>query len=170
MTEHSFPDRTDLSVLEALQDDFPIVPRPFLEIAQRTGISEQDLLARLKRLSDTGILRGISPVLEARNLGIGSATLVAAHVPEGRVAEVAAIISGYPEVSHNFRRDHQYSLWFTICGKDDREVVRVLQEIADRAGIAPENLLNLPTVERLKIDVRFPFLTKGQGDSGHGQG
>jgi DNA-binding Lrp family transcriptional regulator len=170
VTEHSFPDHTDLLLLEALQDDFPIVPRPFLEIAQRTGISERDLLTRLKRLADSGVLRGISPVLEARKLGIGSATLVAAHVPEGRIAEVAGIISSYPEVSHNFQRDHHYSLWFTICGKDDGEVTRVLWEIAGRAGIAPENLLNLPTVERLKIDVRFPFLTNGQGDSGHGQG
>ncbi len=169
MTGHSFPDRTDLSILDALQDDFPLVPRPFQEIAQRTGISEHDLLVRLKRLTDAGVLRGISPVLESSRMGIGSATLVAMHLPDERVEEVATIVSGYPEVSHNFRRDHHYCLWFTICGKDDREVGRVLHEIAGRTGTTPGDLLDLPTVERLKIDVRFPFHAVGKGREGHGQ-
>ena len=170
MTGHSFPDLTDLSILDALQDDFPLVPRPFSEIARRLDLSEQDLLARMKRMADAGVLRGISPILESGRMGIGSATLVAVHLPDGRIREVAGVINRYPEVSHNFQRDHHYCLWFTVCGKDDEAVARVLGDIMQRTGITENDLLDLPTVERLKIDVRFPFVTNGQGGDGHGQG
>ena len=78
--------------------------------------------------------------------------------PKKRVHEIAAIISSYPEVSHNFRRDHYYALWFTISGKNEEEIQRVLTEILRRTGIPDKDVLNLPTVRKLKVDVRFSFL------------
>ena len=62
-------------------------------------------------------------------MGLAAATLIALHVPEERVHEIAAIISSYPEVSHNFRRDHYYTLWFTLSGKNEEDIQRVLAEI-----------------------------------------
>ena len=158
MTDHALPDGTDLHILDALQDDIPLVPRPFAAIALRLGIPEQDLLDRLKRLHDEGIIRGISPILESRHMGLSAATLIALHVPEKRVHEIAAIISSYTEVSHNFRRDHYYALWFTISGKNEDDIRRVLTEILQRTGISDKDVLNLPTVRKLKVDVRFSFL------------
>jgi DNA-binding Lrp family transcriptional regulator len=158
MTDHALPDGTDLHILHALQDDIPLVIRPFAAIARRLGIPEQVLLDRLQRLQDEGIVRGISPILESRHMGLSAATLIALHAPEKRVHEIAAIISSYPEVSHNFRRDHYYALWFTLSGKNEEAIRRVLTEILQRTGIPDTDVLNLPTVRKLKVDVRFSFL------------
>jgi len=152
------PEITDLHILDALQDDVPLVSRPFAAIARRLGIPEQVLLERLKRLQDEGIVRGISPILESRHMGLFAATLIALHVPEDRVHEIAAIISSYPEVSHNFRRDHYYALWFTLSGKNEETIQSVLAEILQRTGIPDTDALNLPTVKKLKVDVHFSFL------------
>ena len=151
------PDTTDLAILNALQDDLPLVSRPWGAIAGRLGIPEPELLARMKKLADAGIIRGISPVLESRPLGLHAATLIALRVPKERLDEVAAIISSYAEVSHNFQRDHDYSLWFTIAAKDEAGVHAVLDEILERSGIPAPDMLDLPTVRRIKIDVRFSF-------------
>jgi DNA-binding Lrp family transcriptional regulator len=158
MTDPALHDGTDLHILDALQDDVPLVPRPFAVLAQRLGIPEQVLLERLKRLYDDGIVRGISPILESRHMGLPAATLIALHVPEERIQGIAAIISNYPEVSHNFRREHHYSLWFTLSGRNEEELNHVLTEIISRIGISDTDVLNLPTVRKIKVDVRFPFL------------
>jgi DNA-binding Lrp family transcriptional regulator len=158
MTGHALPDATDLRILDALQDDVPLVLRPFAAIAERLGIPEQVLLDRLKRLQGEGIVRGISPILESRHMGLSAATLIALHVPDKSVHEIAAIISSCPEVSHNFRRDHYYALWFTLSGKNEEDIRRVLTEILRRTGIPDRDVLNLPTVRKLKVDVRFSFL------------
>ena len=158
MTDHALPDTTDLHILDALQDNIPLVIRPFAAIAERLGIPEQDLLDRLKRLQNEGIVRGISPIVESRHMGLAAATLIALHVPEERIREIAAIISNCPEVSHNFRRDHYYALWFTLSAKNEDEMRRVLTEIVRRTGIPDKDVLNLPTVRKLKVDVHFSFL------------
>ncbi|MFY9749432.1 MAG: AsnC family transcriptional regulator [Methanoregula sp.] len=158
MTAPVIRDQVDLRILDALQDDIPLVDRPYAVIASRVGIAEHELLERLMKLKEEGVLRGISPVLESRKMGLSAATLVALHVPEDNVRKVAAIISSCPEVSHNFRRDHYYTLWFTISAENDERVGQVLAGILDQAGVPAKDHLNLPTVKKLKIDVRFPFL------------
>ncbi len=161
------PDTTDLAILNALQDDLPLVSRPWEALAGRLGIAEPDLLSRMKKLAEAGIIRGISPVLESRPLGLHAATLVALRVPEEQLDEVAAIVSSYAEVSHNFQRDHDYSLWFTIAAKDEAGVHAVLDEILDRSGIPVSDMLDLPTVRRIKIDVRFSFPAAQEKDHGY---
>jgi radical SAM protein with 4Fe4S-binding SPASM domain len=150
-------DRTDLTILDALQDDLPLVPRPWADIAARLGLAEDEVLSRMQRLAAAGILRNVSPVFESRRFGLAAATLVALRVPEGRVREVAGIISTYPEVSHNFRRDHAYSLWFTLAAPTEGRLSAVLADILARTGIPEEDALDLPTVRAYKIDVRFPL-------------
>ncbi|MDO9323467.1 MAG: AsnC family transcriptional regulator [Methanoregula sp.] len=162
------PDQTDLAILNVLQDDLPLVSRPWKVIADQTGITETGILSRMKRMEEVGIIRGISPVLESRHLGLHAATLVALRVPEERVDEIAAIISSYPEVSHNFRRDHEYALWFTIAAKNAEGIQRVLNEILDRSGISASDALDLPTVKKIKINVRFSFLPAQSGEVPHG--
>ena len=152
------PDRADLAILDALQDDLPLVSRPWRAVAERLGMSETGLLGRVKKMGDAGIIRGISPVLESRHLGLHAATLVALHVPKERVEGVAAIISSYPEVSHNFQRDHYYSLWFTIAARNGEGVQGVLDGILQRTGIPSSDVLDLPTTKKVKIDVRFSLL------------
>ncbi|MGD0079943.1 MAG: siroheme decarboxylase subunit alpha [Methanoregula sp.] len=152
------PDLTDLAILNALQDDLPLVPRPWKAIAERLGMTETGMLGRMKKLEEAGIIRGISPVLESRSLGLHAATLVALHVPEERVDEIASLISSYPEVSHNFQRAHYYSLWFTIAAQNGKGVRGVLDDILRRTGIPASDVLDLPTAKKIKIDVRFSLI------------
>lgn len=156
------PDGTDLAILNALQDDLPLVARPWKTIADRLGIPEPDMLVRMKKMAEAKIIRGISPVLESRHLGLHAATLVALRVPENRLEEVAAIVSNYPEVSHNFRRDHVWSLWFTIAAQDEESLQGTLNTILEKTGIPAWDALDLPTINRIKIDVRFSFMPEKQ--------
>jgi DNA-binding Lrp family transcriptional regulator len=162
------PDEIDLAILNALQDDLPLVCLPWKTIADRIGISETEILGRMKMLEESGIIRGISPVLESRSLGLHAATLVALHVPEERLDEIAAIISNYTEVSHNFERDHHYSLWFTIAARNEEGIRKVLDEILHQTGIPTSDVLDLPTIKKIKINVRFSFLPEPHQESNFG--
>lgn len=168
MTNGPPGDALDIRILDALQQDLPLVPRPWEAVATRLGIPESLLLDRLETMSREGIVRGISPIIESRPLGITAATLVALPVAEERIHEVAEIINGYPEVSHNFRRDNRYSLWFTLCAKDEQALQKLLQEICGKTGFSRDDILNLPTERMIKIDVRFPLTGVRNGGS-HGQ-
>ncbi|MDO8872099.1 MAG: winged helix-turn-helix transcriptional regulator [Methanoregula sp.] len=158
MSESVLPDPTDLAILNALQDDLPLVSRPWKAIADRLGITETGMLSHMKKLEEAGIIRDISPVLESHALGLHAATLVALHVPEERREEIATVISSYAEVSHNFQRDHYYSLWFTIAAQNKEGIQRVLDEILQQTGIPASDALDLPTTKKIKINVRFSFL------------
>ena len=162
MSGPSLPDQTDLAILNALQDDLPLVSRPWKTIADRLNITETETICRMKNLEEAGIIRGISPVLESRSLGLHAATLVALHVPEERLDEIAAVISSYAEVSHNFQRDHYYSLWFTIAAQNEESIQKVLHEILQQTGIPASDVLDLPTTKKIKINVRFSFLPAQQ--------
>jgi DNA-binding Lrp family transcriptional regulator len=155
-------------LLDVLQDDLPLVPRPWAAIADRLGSTEDDVLERLGRLQETGVIRGVSPVLESRRLGLMAATLVALRVPKSRVSGIARIISSYPEVSHNYRRDHAYSIWFTLAAPTAGRIGEVLAEILGRTGISPEDVLNLPTLQKYKIDVRFSCCPDNGEAENHG--
>ena len=158
MSDPFLPDQTDFAILSALQEDLPLVSRPWKAIAERLNITESEIISRMNRLKDAGIIRGISPVLESRHLGLHAATLVALHVPVERMEEIATIISSYAEVSHNFQRDHYYSLWFTIAAQNGKGIQNVLDEILQRTSIPASDVLDLPTIKKIKINVRFSFL------------
>ncbi|NMB77759.1 MAG: Lrp/AsnC family transcriptional regulator [Methanomicrobiales archaeon] len=151
------PDAVDLQILQALQDDIPLTARPFATLAARLGIAEPLLLTRLTRLHESGIIRGISPIIEARPLGLCAATLVALPAPPPRIHEIAALVSSFPEVSHNFRRDHPYSLWFTLAARNEAELDRILSRILETTGFCRDEILDLRTTRKIKIHVRFPL-------------
>ncbi|MBN1195674.1 MAG: AsnC family transcriptional regulator [Methanomicrobiaceae archaeon] len=169
MTTQKPADDLDRRILDAVQQDIPLVSRPWEAVAGFLGISEAVLLQRLERLSREGIVRGISPIIESRPFGITAATLVALPVPDERIRTVADIISRYPEVSHNFRREHRYSLWFTLSATDEKALQDVLGEILEQTGFSRDDILDLPTVKKIKIDVRFPIAGSGNGGP-HGPG
>lgn len=163
-------DLTDFALLDLLQDDLPLVSRPFGVIASRLGIPEDEVMRRLERLQDQKIVRGLSPVLESQKVGLSATTLVALRVPDEKIRTVARLINAYPEVSHNYRRDNTYSLWFTIAGKDENRIQKIVQEIKTQAGLTDQDILELPTVRRFKIDVRFSFPGIPVREVGNGPG
>ena len=163
------PDKTDLALIDALQDDIPLVEKPWEAIGKRLAIPEEEVMRRLQVLEEVRIIRGIVPVLDSGRMVLNAATLVALRVPEDRVQEIAEIIGGYPEVSHNYLRDHPFNIWFTIAAKDEVGVNSVLSSICERTGLDREDILNLPTVRRFKIHVRFTLPENHPKGAGYGR-
>jgi DNA-binding Lrp family transcriptional regulator len=158
------PDSVDLKLLDLLQDEFPLISSPWGVIGERIGLSEKEVLSRVKDLHSQGILRGIAPILETNRIGLMASTLVAMQVPRFDIIRVVKIINEYPQVSHNYQREHDYNVWFTISTRDEEECRRLVEEIIERTGVARDRVLNLRTRERYKINVRFVF----DGDEKHG--
>ena len=148
-------DETDKELLRLIQEEFPLVKKPWMEIASRLNISEGELTSRLKRLYDAGVILKIGPILNAREIGLGASTLIAMKVPEDRIEEVASIINEFEGVSHNYERGHQFNLWFTIVTCDENELRRTIEEIKRKTKIDDADTMNLPAKRVFKIDVRF---------------
>jgi DNA-binding Lrp family transcriptional regulator len=158
------PDAVELKLLDLLQDEFPLNSSPWETIGEKIGLSGREVLARVQDLHSRGIIRSISPILETGRIGLLASTLVAMQVPGYDIPRVVAIINEYSQVSHNYEREHYYNVWFTLSTRDRDECTRLVREIIARTGIPPERVLDLVTLERYKIDVRFRF----DGDEQHG--
>lgn len=143
-------DNTDRELLNIVQMHFPTVHAPFADLAERLGISETEVEERLVRIVEAGTIRRIAPLFDTHRLGYSS-TLVAARVPPERLLEVAEIVSSFPEVTHNYAREHTYNLWFTIisCGSVDA----IVEEIRKRTGVS--EMHSLPAEEIFKLRACF---------------
>jgi DNA-binding Lrp family transcriptional regulator len=148
-------DEIDRKIVQILQDDFPMVERPWKEVGDKLNITEEDVINRLKRLNELGVTRKIGSIVDASKVGLTAATLVAMKVPKNKVEVVACAINEYGAVSHNYEREHEYNVWFTITASSKNELTTTLEEISQRTGINPDDVLNLPTKRRFKINVRF---------------
>lgn len=145
-------DALDRRLLNDFQAGFPLVPRPFAAVAERLGVSEAEVVARLERLTEAGAVSRVGPVFETRRLG--ASTLAAMAVPAQRLESVAALVSAYPEVNHNYEREHRFNLWFVLTAANEERLAVVIDEIARRTGIA---VLDLPMIEQYHIDLGFPL-------------
>ena len=146
-------DDMDRLLLNNLQGGFPVTHRPFAEVAERFGLTEADVLARLHRLVADGALSRFGTILNAPQLG-GERTLAAMRVPRERFEEVAAFVNGLDAVSHNYERDHAFNMWFVISSEDEADIARTIAEIERHTGLS---VINLPTLEEYFVDIRFAF-------------
>jgi DNA-binding Lrp family transcriptional regulator len=140
------------SLLDAYQRGLPLEPRPFSRIAEVLGLSEQQVLDGLGRLQRAGVVSRVGPVFRPNRVGVS--TLAALSVPPESLEVVAAIVSAFPEVNHNYEREHDYNLWFVVTAADTECLHQVLQTIAERTGLEP---LDLPMLEDYFIDLGFPL-------------
>ncbi len=138
------------ALLNDWQRDFPLNPRPFAVIAERLGCDESDVLEGYRRLAGAGKVSRIGAVL--RNNTVGASTLAAMAVPGERLDEVAALVSGYREVNHNYEREHRLNLWFVVTADSRARISQVLSEIERRSGLA---VLDLPMLEAYFLDLGF---------------
>jgi DNA-binding Lrp family transcriptional regulator len=160
-TEHDL-DELDRELLNAVQWDFPLVPRPFALLAERLGVDEDDVLARTAKVKSAGVLRQLSAIFDTRALGYSSA-LVAAKVDPDHIDDAAAVISEHPGVSHNYKRNHDYNLWYTVAvppGESLDDHVDVLH-LESGARITRK----LPTLELYKIGVKLDMTGKTAADA-----
>lgn len=148
----------ELHLLNDYQRDFPLVSAPFGVIAGHLGISEAEVLERLKQLKACGKVSRVGAVFKPHS--IGSSTLAALAVPAERLDEVAQLVSGYAEVNHNYEREHHYNLWFVVAASDEARVHEVLNEIEHRTGYQP---LHLPMLEDFHIDLGFDLSRPHRG-------
>ncbi|HZO31869.1 MAG TPA: AsnC family transcriptional regulator [Chloroflexota bacterium] len=125
-------DDLDRRLLNRIQSDFPLVARPFQELGQPLSISEEDVIARMRALKAGRIVRQISAICDTKSLGYKS-SLVAMRVDPARISEAARIINEHPGVTHNYERNHQYNLWFTIAVPPTSDLEAVVQRIHELA-------------------------------------
>jgi DNA-binding Lrp family transcriptional regulator len=145
-------DELDRQLLNLMQGKFPLHPRPYAQVGKLAGVNEDDVLARIVRLIDERIIRQVTPIFDTRALGYSS-MLVAAKVDAENPHRPAQIINAHPGVSHNYLRNHEFNLWFTIATEPDSKLglggtLEVLQELT-----GAESVRQLPTLTLFKINM-----------------
>jgi DNA-binding Lrp family transcriptional regulator len=135
-------DDVDRAIIDALQDGFPLSERPFAEAGAMLGLDEEDLIERVRRLREAGILSRFGPMYNADRFG-GHITLAAIAVPPERFDAVAGQVNAFPEVAHNYARDHALNMWFVVAAESARRVAEVLTEVQARTGLAVHDMPKL---------------------------
>ncbi|MBC8142521.1 MAG: AsnC family transcriptional regulator [Armatimonadetes bacterium] len=143
-------DDLDKRLLNEIQDNFPLVERPFAELAARFDTDEADILARVTRLKEARIIRQISAIFDSRMLGYHGSLVAMKTTPETE-AFAADVINRHPGVSHNYKRNHPYNLWFTLTLPPGMDLHEEINALADKAGAL--NTWPLPTIKLHKIGV-----------------
>jgi siroheme decarboxylase len=145
-------DIIDKKILNIIQKNFPLDAEPFKAVAEKINLSEGDVLERIRRMKRYGIIRRIGAVFDSRKLGFVS-TLCAARVPEEKLKDFIEVVNSYPGITHNYRRYHEYNVWFTFIAPDEGTLKQSLSEIRDRTGIS--DILDMRAVRTYKIDASF---------------
>ena len=147
-------DSTDRALLNAIQNHFPIAVHPYQILGETVGTTEEDAFQRIQRLREEGIIRRLGGVFDSRRLGYYS-TLCTAKVPEEKIPALAKLLDGLPGVTHNYIRNHEYNVWFTLIARSKVVVESTLQTIRDVLGVT--EIYSLPATRLFKINVNFDF-------------
>jgi len=127
-------DSVDSRLLNMIQEEFPLSFRPFKDIGDRLGLSEEEVIERIKNLKDRGLIRRMGGIFDPRSLGYKS-TLVAVEVRAYNLEEVASFVNAYPEVTHNYQRDHRFNLWFTLIAPAEERIEEIINEVRKLPGV-----------------------------------
>jgi DNA-binding Lrp family transcriptional regulator len=146
-------DEVDAVLVDEYQSGFPVEERPFRAVGRRLDVSESEALARVERLLDQGVVRRFGPVLNPPV--IGSSTLAALQAPEGRFEEIATVVNGYRQVNHNYRREHEWNMWFVVTASSREKRDEILADIERRTGCT---VLDLPMLTDYYISLEFPVV------------
>jgi len=150
-------DSFDFRLINEFQRDFPLEPQPFAEIAYRLCADEETVLAALRRLREAGVVSRVGAVFAPRR--VGASTLAALAAPPGRIEEIAARVSGRPEVNHNYEREHRYNLWFVVTASDEAHLVRTLEAIERDTGARALRAVT----EELMLDIMYELPERKRG-------
>lgn len=142
----------DKKLLTIMQSDFPVTNKPYQRIADMLGISEAEVIGRLRRLKEEGIIRRVGGVFDSRKLGYYS-TLCALKVPEEELEETAAIVNKLPGVTHNYVRNHSYNMWFTLIAPSETDINNTIKDLKEKTRV--KEIMNLPAVNFFKVRVKF---------------
>lgn len=145
-------DNIDRAIVNEIQSNFPITQRPYHEIGKLFNLSESEVIERVGRLKADGIIRRLGGNFNSKRLNFKS-TLCAAKVPEEKIEKFVETVNGYPGVTHNYLRSHEYNIWFTFIAPTMADIESALEKISEKTGV--KQILNLPAVNMFKIKVDF---------------
>ena len=150
-------DSIDKELLNEIQWVFPLVERPYYEIGKHFGISEAEVIKRISSLKAIGLIRQINAIFDTRRLGYKSA-LIAFAVEPDQLESVSSEVNKHPGVSHNYERNHEYNMWFTLAVPPNGEMKKDLEKMASLKGVTKYRLL--PTLKLYKIGVKLDMVNK----------
>jgi DNA-binding Lrp family transcriptional regulator len=145
-------DEIDKKILNILQKEFPLEDQPYLIVGKLCGISEDETICRLQKMKDEGIIRRIGAVFDGAKLGRVS-TLCAARVPEEKIDSFIKIVNANKNVTHNYQRNHEYNIWFTVSAENTEEMENFLKDIREKTGVT--DILDMRAVRTFKINASF---------------
>lgn len=145
-------DAVDRRLINRLQEGLPLVARPYAAVAEALGIGEGDLLYRLERLREDGVLSRFGPMYHAERLG-GGLTLAALAVPEADYERIVEAVNAFPEVAHNYRREHALNMWFVLATETPERITEVIAAIEAATGLA---VYNMPKEEEFHVRLHLP--------------
>ena len=137
-------------LLNNYQQGLPLSTMPYADMAEQLGVSEKEVLNTISRLQETGVISRVGPVFTPNRIGVS--TLAAMSIPKQELECVARIISAFPEVNHNYEREHDFNLWFVVTASSEEHLAIVLHEIEQHSG---HPLMSLPMLEDYFIDLGF---------------
>lgn len=145
-------DDADRRIVNRLQDGLPLVERPYAAVAAELDLSEGELLYRLERLLEDGVLSRFGPMYHAERLG-GGLTLAALEVPEADYERVTAAVNAFPEVAHNYRREHRLNMWFVLATETPERIGETIAAIEAATGLT---VFNMPKQEEFHVRLHLP--------------
>jgi len=154
-TDYMISDYDSYSYLEQcllnnFQKEFPLSSQPFNDIAERLNVDVELVMQTFEKLQSCGAISRVGPVIKPNS--IGNSILAALKVPDDQLIETAKMVNAYPEVNHNYEREHPFNLWFVITAKDKKQLDLVLDDIEKKSG---GTLLRLPLLDAYHIDLGF---------------
>jgi DNA-binding Lrp family transcriptional regulator len=144
-------DAVDRDIINTLQGGFPICEHPYAVVAERLGIDEADLIQRLERMLEQKQLSRFGPMYHAERLG-GGLSLCAMRVPKDEFERVTEQVNAFPEVAHNYARDHEFSMWFVLATETPERVEETCKEIEQATGY---RVYNMPKKEEFFVGLKF---------------
>lgn len=137
-------------LLNDYQQDFPLSPTPYQDIASSLGVTEEDVLLAFNELADEQFISRIGSIIAPNHIGVS--TLVAMAIPVEQLQSIADIVSRFPEVNHNYERENRFNLWFVMVAKDDEHLQSVIETIETESGF---NAMQLPLLADYFINLGF---------------
>ena len=141
-------------ILSYIQKNFPLIPRPFKKIADDLGLTEDEVIKIISQEKEANVIRQISAIFDTKRLGYKS-TLAAFMIDKEDIDEAASIINSHPGVSHNYERDHDFNIWFTLAVPPDSKLglEKTLEILAKLAKA--KDFIMLPTIKKFKISLNL---------------
>jgi DNA-binding Lrp family transcriptional regulator len=131
-------DELDRRIINQLQGGFPVSERPYRDAARKLGSSESELITRIRCMLDDGLLTRFGPLFHAERMG-GALSLCALKVPDADFDEVAEMVNSFPEVAHNYQREHEMNMWFVLATETPQQLDETIQQIENCTGLVVYN-------------------------------